>query len=93
MKNLSLFLCLMLCATQLLGSNDLIAKPPAPKIIKVCFFASGLNNGTSWADAFLELTDALNVAVEGDEIWVTFGIYFPTHGTDRNASFVLNWYH
>lgn len=89
MKNVCPLLFLLLLTTQLLAANDLAAKPPAPKIIRVCFFASGLNNGTSWADAFLELTDALNVAVEGDEIWVTFGIYFPTHGTDRNASFVL----
>ena len=89
MKNLCPLLFLLLLTTQLLAANDLAAKPSAPKIIRVCFFASGLNNGTSWADAFLELTDALNVAVEGDEIWVTFGIYFPTHGTDRNASFVL----
>jgi gliding motility-associated-like protein len=62
---------------------------PLPKIIRVKWDATGANNGTSWIDAYKELTDALTNAVSGDQIWVTGGDYFPTRGTDRSASFAL----
>jgi hypothetical protein len=46
--------------------------------IYVRYNASGLNNGTSWNDAFILLQSALDTAVPGDEIWVSKGIYKPT---------------
>ncbi len=56
--------------------------------------ASGLNNGTSWADAFNYLQDALAVASAGDQIWVARGTYQPDLGggqtpLNRNATFQL----
>lgn len=51
--------------------------------------AGGANNGTSWADAFLDLQSALAVVVFGDEIWVAEGTYYPTSTTDRNISFQM----
>jgi hypothetical protein len=39
--------------------------------------AAGANNGSSWADAFNDLQDALAVVVAGDEIRVAQGIYKP----------------
>lgn len=36
-------------------------------------------DGSSWASAFGQLQDALNIAVSGDEIWVTAGTYKPTY--------------
>lgn len=43
-------------------------------------------NGTSWDNSLGSLTEALNVATEGTQIWVANGIYAP-QGDDRNATF------
>ena len=51
--------------------------------------APGTQTGLSWEDAFVDLQDALGVAVYGDEIWVAQGVYYPTSGTDEAVSFVL----
>jgi hypothetical protein len=49
----------------------------------------GLQNGSTWADAFTDLQAALAVAQYGDEVWVAEGTYLPTPGTDRHRSFDL----
>lgn len=58
--------------------------------------ASGSNNGSSWADAYNYLQDALAVAGFDNEIWVAEGIYKPDEDTanpggtgDRTATFQL----
>ena len=58
-------------------------------ILRVNASAIGINNGTSWADAYVDLQAALAVAKAGDEIWVAAGTYKPTNGIDRGKSFVL----
>lgn len=53
--------------------------------------ATGDNTGTSWADAFNELRDAVYVAGRYEnvqEIWVAEGVYHP-HPTNRDTSFIL----
>lgn len=50
---------------------------------------SGLEDGKSWATAYTTLTDALGKSVSGNEIWIAEGTYYPTTGTDRDASFNL----
>ncbi|BBO84830.1 hypothetical protein DSCO28_53960 [Desulfosarcina ovata subsp. sediminis] len=44
-------------------------------------------NGKSWGEAFKTINEALNVAVDGDEIWVAAGTYVP--GTARSNTFQL----
>lgn len=54
--------------------------------------ATGLNNGSSWANAFVDLQDALEAVdyfVDVTNIWVAEGDYFPSTPMGRNASFTL----
>ena len=39
--------------------------------------ATGSKSGVSWADAFVDLQSALQIAGFGDEIWVAEGVYKP----------------
>jgi len=64
-----------------------------PGVLYVDADAHGANNGSSWADAFKRLQDAL-AAANGTEIRVAQGAYRPDRGTgitpgDRQATFHL----
>jgi predicted outer membrane repeat protein len=50
--------------------------------------ATGLNNGSSWADAYTDLQPALLSAVSSDELWVVQGTYYP-HPSDITVSIQL----
>ena len=48
---------------------------------------TGADNGTSWLNAYIELTDALSDAPAGFQLWVAEGRYSP--GTTNSDSFYL----
>lgn len=49
--------------------------------------ASGLNDGTSWTDAYIDLQSALTQAIAGDSVFVGAGTYIPD-ATLATVSFV-----
>jgi predicted outer membrane repeat protein len=67
----------------------LCAIAPAAAQIFVKADATGANDGSSWADAYADLQDALAVAVTNDAIWVAAGTYVPTTTGDMWAAFTL----
>ncbi|UCG47566.1 MAG: right-handed parallel beta-helix repeat-containing protein, partial [Phycisphaerales bacterium] len=66
----------------------------AGRVIYVDADAEGLNNGSTWANAFTSLQDALAAATGTDEVLVARGVYYPDRGAgitpgDRSATFQL----
>ena len=64
-----------------------VAEVSGNNIIYVDTDASGNNDGSSWENAYNLLPDALTNSVEGDEIWVADGVYYPTEDNDTSISF------
>jgi hypothetical protein len=58
-------------------------------VIHVKADAVGANDGTSWADAYSDLQDALAVAESGNDVWVAAGTYLPGGPGARAATFQL----
>ncbi|MEQ9414098.1 MAG: choice-of-anchor Q domain-containing protein, partial [Cyclobacteriaceae bacterium] len=63
----------------------------AQTIVYVNGSASGINNGTSWVNAYTSLQAGIDAAALSTpaQVWVKAGTYFPTTGTDRTISFTM----
>ena len=77
---LYIFICILL-------SN--LPSAAQAQILRVKNDATGLNDGTSWSNAFHSLNAALLQADYGDTIWVGQGVYYPTNDGNRDSSFIL----
>ena len=64
-----------------------LALQVARAVVYVDGVASGLENGTSWANAYKNLQAALAASPATAEIWVAKGVYKP--GPSRADSFAL----
>jgi gliding motility-associated-like protein len=51
--------------------------------------ATGINDGSSWTDAYPDLQEALDAAQSGDTVWIAEGAYFPTTDGNRFISFSI----
>src|SRR5690554_5767517 len=71
-----LVLPLLLFLTLLLLLQNTAARAQS-NLIYVDVGASGAGDGSTWADAFTYLQDALAAAGSGGEIWVAGGVYTP----------------
>lgn len=61
-----------------------------PGVVFVRVGATGPGDGSSWANAYPRLADAIAAALPGDQIWVAAGRYTPAPGPgDRTATFTL----
>jgi hypothetical protein len=65
-------------ATVDIGAYEYYGDAYEPVVIYVDADAAGANTGSSWADAYVVLQDALDSAIYGDKIWAAEGTYYPT---------------
>ena len=84
------------CLTLVLGlmafSNAAFGQCPPANIMYVKQTATGLNNGTSWANAFTSLQAALSQTASCpsvNQIWLAKGTYKPSSVFDQAAAFVM----
>ncbi|BCS95388.1 hypothetical protein DSLASN_10200 [Desulfoluna limicola] len=66
---------------------------PTKKTHFVDIDASGATNGSSWADAFTDLQEAIFYAASGEEVWVAEGTYVPNDSPNAPTLPAPSGYH
>ena len=66
------------------GAYEYTGSPCNTNIVYVNETATGNNDGTSWADAYIDLQTAIETAKNQtkEEIWIAEGVYYPTKERD-----------
>jgi hypothetical protein len=75
MKTLCLPLLFLFSFFQL--HNGIAQNPESGSILYVHHAATGLNDGSSWENAFVDLQTAIQAVDYGDQLWVAKGTYLP----------------
>jgi predicted outer membrane repeat protein len=83
---MNIFTTLLLHRALIIGTFLFTANFLNAAIIYVDPSAVGANNGSSWANAYTNLSSALAAANNGDEVWVKQGVYKPVTQVDVNGS-------
>lgn len=80
----------VLCGLVCLGLSTLASAGVAAehRVLYVEGNSAGARDGTTWADAYDDLQDALAAALVGDEVWVAEGRYVPSVSA-QTATFQL----
>jgi len=74
------------------GVDDIVFTPylPPNTVVYVNANATGNNDGTTWANAFTKLEDALAIVNDDNEIWVAQGTYLPNTSGSKTSPFNIN---
>lgn len=56
----------------------LVTALQSQNVIYVNSNAWGDNDGSSWGNAYVDLSEAIQAAQSGDQVWVAAGVYYPT---------------
>ena len=92
-KLLSAIVILLVLLGLFFGGKVVDRAQAAGTICYVDTTATGSNDGSTWPNAYMDLQAALAdplCMVSGSEIHVAAGTYYPTGGSDRDATFLLH---
>ncbi|MBK8722783.1 MAG: hypothetical protein IPL95_11085 [Saprospiraceae bacterium] len=72
---------LLLFISQIINAQSILLYQQAIK--------GGKEDGSSWQNAAKDLAKVMRLSINGDQIWVAKGTYYPTIDNSRDSSFIL----